>query len=573
MFPPFHASIVRNVIYPIYRGLRGDELLPMLEELERIQWLAPGEIEELQWRKLRDLLVSAATYVPYYRDLFAGAGVDSGAVEGIDDFRKLPLLTKERIREAGGSIITKDPLRRGRPAHTGGSTGETLYFYTDLGAGSLKRANMLRGYRWTGVDISKRQAYLWGVDPGRSVKERLLDGAKNYFNNILYLSSLDMSDDMMRRHANTLRRYRPEILIGYPSVLELFVRFCTRTGTAGPRPKAVVTSGEMLFPQQRDQIEGFFSCPVFDRYGIQEFGSVAHECEKHEGLHVFNDLYHVEVLDDGGNPVKPGETGELVVTDLMNYYMPFIRYRTGDLAIQTDRRCSCGRGMPLLEQIEGRSYDAILTPMGARVGGFFWSWLSRYVPGIRRFQVEQQSRGGVAFRIVPGPDWRDEHKEQLREKIKEECGEDFSVEFLIVDDIPLTPSGKSRFIISNIEDRLVVKSKIHKAVITGEQPDAVDCLRVDDKLMELSNIIPGEKVLIVDNTNGARVETFALTGLRGSGEIVAGGAVAKHIHSGDEVSIMAFAWSDGSKGGFKNILVDEHNNFLRYLTEVAGEML
>ncbi len=147
------------------------------------------------------------------------------------------------------------------------------------------------------------------------------------------------------------------------------------------------------------------------------------------------------------------------------------------------------------------------------------------------------------------------------------------VEFLMVDDIPLASSGKSRFIVSNIEDRLVVKSKIHKAVITGEEECAIDCLRIDDKLMELSNIVPGEKVLIVDNTNGARVETFALAGLRGSGEIVSGGAVAKHIRSGDEVSIMAFAWSDGSKGGFRNILVDEHNNFLRYLTEVAGEMI
>jgi len=496
MFPPLHPSIVRNVIYPVYRGLRGDELLPMLEELERTQWLAAGEIEELQWRKLRALLISAATYVPYYRDLFAGVGVDAGDVECMDDIVKIPFLTKERIREAGGSIVTKDPLRRGLPSNTSGSTGETLYFFTDLAAGPLRRANTLRGYRWAGVDLGERQAYLWGFDIERPLKERLRDGAKNFFNNVLYLSAFDMSDETIRRYAKTLRRYHPEILIGYPSALELFVRFCMSTGTGGPRPKAVVTSGEMLFPKQRDQIEGFFSCPVFDRYGIREFGDVAHECEKHEGLHVFNDLYHAEVLDEGGTPVKPGETGELVVTDLSNHYMPFIRYRTGDLAVQTDRLCSCGRGLPLLERIEGRPFDAIRTT-----------------------------------------------------------------------------SGKSRSISSNIEDRLVVKSKIHKAVVTGEQPDAMDCLQIDDKLLELSNIVPGEKVLIVDNTNGARIETFAVTGMRGNGDIVARGAVAKHIHSGDEVSIMAFAWSDGSKEGFKNILVDGHNNFVRYLTEVAGEML
>ncbi|HER44172.1 MAG TPA: hypothetical protein ENO08_06905, partial [Candidatus Eisenbacteria bacterium] len=501
MFPPLHPSIVRNVVYPIYRGLKGDELLPMLEELERAQWLAPGEIEELQWRKLRGLLASAAAYVPYYRELFAGAGVDAGSIETIEDFRRIPLLTKERIREAGGSILTKDPLRRGVPSDTGGSTGEILYFFTDLSAGPLKRANALRGYRWAGVDVGERQAYLWGIDHDRPPKERLRDGLKDYFNNVLRLSAIHMSDETMRSYAAALRRFKPAILVGYPSALESLVRFCVRTGTAGPRPKAVVTSGEMLLPRQRGRIEGFFACPLFDRYGIREFGDVAQECDRHEGLHVFSDLYHVEVLDDEGNPADPGESGELVVTDLSNYFMPFIRYRTGDPAIRTDRVCSCGRGMPLLERIEGRSQDAVVTPEGVRVDGLFWSRLSRSVPGIKRFQVEQQSRGGVEYRIVPGPEWRDESRERLLEKIRERCGAGFGVEFSIVDEIPLTAAGKQRFVVSNIEDRLVVKSKIHKAVITGEEPQALDSLRVDERLMELSNILPGEKVLIVDNTN------------------------------------------------------------------------
>ncbi len=484
------------MIYPVYRGLRGDELLPMLEELERTQWLAADEILELQWRKLRNLLVSAATFVPYYRELFAGIGVDAGSFDTIEDFRKIPLLTRERMRDAGGGIITEDPLRKGFPGVRGGSTKETLGLFSDLSAAPLRRANTLRGYRWAGVDVGERQAYLWGIDPEDSLKERLRNGFKNYCNNVRYLSTFDMSDETLRRYAGALRRYRPHILIGYPSALELFVLYCERAGERGLRPRAIVASGGMLLDRQRERIEDYFSCPLFDRYGIREFGDIAHECEKHGGMHLFADLFHVEVLDEEGNPVKPGERGELVVTDLHNYYMPFIRYRTGDRAIQTDRTCSCGRGLPLLERIEYRPSDAIPAPSG---------------------------QAGLAD--------------------------------------------------SRKEDRLVVKSKIHKAMITGEEPDAFDCLRVDDKLMELSNIIPGEKVLIVDNTNGARVETFAVTGLRGTGEIVAGGAVAKHIHSGDEVSIMSFAWSDGSKGGFKNILVDRHNNFVRYLTEVAGEML
>jgi aspartate 1-decarboxylase len=241
--------------------------------------------------------------------------------------------------------------------------------------------------------------------------------------------------------------------------------------------------------------------------------------------------------------------------------------------VPTERTCPCGRGLPLLEKIEGRTFDAIVTPEGKSVGGFFWTWLSRLVPGIRRFQVEQRERGGVILRIVPGPEWTDASKGPLEKRIKENCGVNFRVNIAIVDDIPLTPSGKSKFIISKIEERYVIKSKIHKARIVDESPDDLDCLIIDGELMELSNIAPGEKILIVDNTNGARIETCAYKGKRGSGKIISGGGVAKHIRTGDEVSIMAFTWSDNVESRFSNILIDENNRFVRYLTEIAGEKM
>jgi phenylacetate-CoA ligase len=573
MIPPLHPPIVRNIVYPIYRGLRGDALLPMLEELEQSQWLPAGELEELQWRRLHDLLAKAARHVPYYRELLAQAGIGPGGISNPGDFRRIPFLTKNSIREAGKRIITADPTRKGFPSSTGGSTGETLYFFGDAASGPVRRANTLRCYRWAGVDVGDRQAFLWGYSLVRPFRQRLAEGLKHYFNNTIYLSTFDMSDEKMRGYAGILKRYRPSIVIGYPSALELFCRFCAREGLGGIEPAAVVTSGEMLFPGQREAIERFFGCPVFDRYGSREFANVAQECPEHNGLHLFSDLVYAEILDERGEPVGPSQVGELVVTDLMNHYMPFIRYRTGDLAVPSDRVCPCGRGLPLLERIEGRSFDAIVTPDGRSIGGFFWTWLSRAVPGIKRFQIEQRERSGVYFKIVPGPDWREEAREELRAKIRETCGEHFFVEFAIMDEIPLTPSGKSRFIVSNVEDRFVVKSKIHKARITEEIPDEMDCLVVDERLLELANISNGEKVLVVDNTNGARVETFAVKGAREGGRIAACGAASMHLHTGDEVSIMAFAWSDGSTGSFKNILVDERNGFVRYLTEVAGEIL
>ena len=227
----------------------------------------------------------------------------------------------------------------------------------------------------------------------------------------------------------------------------------------------------------------------------------------------------------------------------------------------------------MLERIEGRSFDAVVTADGKHVGGFFWTWLSRAVPGIRRFQVEQRERNGIVFRFVPGPEWLDEYEDALAKRIRDNCGKGFGVSFERVEEIPLTPSGKSKFIISNIGERLVVKSKIHRATITGEEHGGPDCIVIDEELMTLANIARNEKVLIVDMTNGERVDTFAVPGVRGGGGVAVCGAAAKLVRAGDTVAIMAFTWSEGPTGRFANILVDERNRFARHLTENAGDRI
>jgi aspartate 1-decarboxylase len=326
-----------------------------------------------------------------------------------------------------------------------------------------------------------------------------------------------------------------------------------------------------MFPHQAEIIREVFRCPLFDRYGSNEFATVAQDCDQHKGFHVFSDLLHVEVIHESGRPAQSGEVGELVVTDLMNLYMPFLRYRTGDLAVPTVRTCTCGRGFPLLDRIEGRTFDAVVSADGKSAGGFFWTYLSRVVPGIKQFQIEQRERSGVIFRIVPGPEWKDEYQKELEGKIKENMGRGFGVSFEMVREIPLTKAGKFRFISSKLGERLVVKSKIHKAKVTGAAHGKLDCVIVDEELLALSNIAPFERVLLVDNTNGARLESFVVKGRKGSGEVVVSGAVAHHVRVGDEIILMAFTWSEQTAGFFKNILVDEHNRFVRYLTEVHGD--
>jgi len=573
MLPPFPPPLVRNVIYPVYRGLRGDRLLAVLEELEKNQWLSTGELAEIQWRRVEDYLRQITAHVPYYRDLFQREGLAVDDIESPADFRRIPFLTKDDVRAAGDRIVTKDPLRRGVSSNTGGSTGEPLYFFTDVAAGPMRRASAFLGLRWAGIDIGDKQAVIWGFHLDRPFKERFTSAVKDYFANILYLSSFNMSEAAMERYARRLVGYKPDLILGYPSAVAQFAEFCKARRIHAIRPRAVMSSGEKIYPHQAEVIAEIFQCPLFDRYGSNEFATVAQECEQHRGLHLFNEYLFVEVVHESGRPAESGEVGEIVVTDLTNLYMPFLRYRTGDLAVPTARTCACGRGMPLLDRIEGRTFDAVVTADGKSAGGFFWTYLSRAVPGIRQFQIEQRDRGGVIFRIVPGPEWKDGHKAELERKIKGNMGEGFSVSFDVVSEIPLTPAGKFRFISSKLGERLVVKSKIHKARATGVAPGKLDCVIVDEELLELTNLEPFEKVLIVDNVNGARVETFIAKGKRGSGEIIVSGAAAHDIHAGDEIIIMAFTWSEQVEGIFKNILVDEHNKFVRYLVELPGEKL
>ena len=450
MLPPLPPSLVRSFIFPAYRALKNDNMLSILEELERNQWLPGERIEEIQRAKLMKLLDHASRHVPYYRDLFTEKEIRVDEIESPPDLATIPFLTKKIIGENKERLVTEDPSRKGYASSTGGSTGDTLYFYCDRAAVSIRRANTARQLGNLGIEIGDRQLKLWGFGFDKSFGERFAVGAKNYFNNLRCISSFDMSEQAMRKYASLERSFKPQLIVAYPSALMFFSEFCRRESMRLYGPKAIVSSGEKLYPHQREGIEKVFSSPVYDRYGSREFADVACECPKREGLHIMNDLYAVEVIHESGRPAENGEVGELVVTDLSNYYMPFIRYRTGDLAVPTGRVCSCGRGMPILERVEGRAFDVIKTPDGKSVGGFFWTHLSRSVPGIRSFQIEQNEIGKVIFRIVPGPDWKDEHTKILEEMIRENCGENLAVDFRILDRIPLTPSGKSKFIISNL---------------------------------------------------------------------------------------------------------------------------
>jgi phenylacetate-CoA ligase len=257
----------------------------------------------------------------------------------------------------------------------------------------------------------------------------------------------------MLRCVEYINKKKPTGIVSYTTGIYNLAQFVQKNGIHldTTSVKSIITGAEKLFDYQRDLIESVFKARVFNTYGCREFMLIASECEKHEGLHVNSDSLVVEILVDG-KAAKPGETGELVITDLHNYGMPFIRYKNGDLATQSTKVCSCGRGLPLIENVDGRKTDVIVAHNGTKIPGIYFPHLMKEIPEVRKFQVIQKSRTVIEVKIVQQPKISEEKIQFVRHEIQNVVGDEVDIQFNFVDDIPLNASGKFRVTISEIKE-------------------------------------------------------------------------------------------------------------------------
>ena len=441
-----------NIIYPLYHWVKRDGVNKRVAELERNQWLSADELAALQRKKLYRLLTFARHNVPYYRDAVSGDFPSSTSHDDLlGKLQRMPMLTKDVIRSNLARLTSEDlagnPLEKNS---TSGSTGEPLRFYTDFRSSTYRKAAAIRNNSWAGITLGDRSVNLWGspIDASRASEFRgrlhgLLTGSR-------LLSAYTMTNDRMNHYISVICRFKPTLLVSYPSILETFADHCTNVGVHFTSITAVITSAETLWPHQRELFETVFGAQIFNRYGSREVGGIAHECSEHRGLHVNADRVLVEVLDKNGNLCNPGQIGEIVVTDLDNFGMPFIRYRIGDNAAwSAEKQCPCGRSMPLLSVIEGRSMDVVRAPNGNRLGGTFWTILFRAKPGIRQVQVLQEHMDGIKVRFVPDATLENSALEYFRHAIADKCGRTFRVEFEEVSCIEASITGKKQLVIVN----------------------------------------------------------------------------------------------------------------------------
>jgi phenylacetate-CoA ligase len=461
----------RHLLQPLAAAKNRSRHLAHLRHLRTTQFDRSEVIRGRQLARLKETLRHAFETVPYYQRTWTAAGVHPNDVRTLDDLKHFPVLTKTDVRANETDLLSTrfDPVTL-LVKRTSGSTGVPLTIRLDEAGKQWKAACTLRSDEWSGWRLGQRVAKVWGNPEylqfgwrGR-LRNTLLDRAS-------YLDTLNLDDARILAFAKTLRRKRPGLLFGHAHSLYLLADRMKKAGVTDVRPDGIISTAMPLHAWQRAVIEEVFGTKSTNRYGCEEVSLIACECEVHRGLHVNADSVYVEV-EKSPNPPTPfpkregggihsphsfgegqGEvlTGPLLVTDLSNAAMPLIRYRIGDVVTMSDRLCDCGRGLPLIETVEGRDADYVVTPAGHLISGISLTEnFALHIPGAAQVQIVQETVHHLRVRLVPDERFGVESERVIARLVHDTFGPAVRYEVERVAAIPQEPSGKYRFCISKV---------------------------------------------------------------------------------------------------------------------------
>jgi len=443
-------AILAKSVFALQERCLGRCTLRYARELEWSQWESPDAIRKLQREKLRALFRHASIHVPFYRERFEQAGVSVEADDPLDVLRALPTLTKSEIRESIDAL-TWDECPGGLfPHNTGGSTGEPLIFFVDRRRQAYDQAARIRTHRWFGVSVGEREFYLWGSPIEFNRTDRLKSFRDRLCNQML-VDAFQMSPRKMDLYWERFDRFRPQCVFGYPSSIALFVRHAISRNRAKRTKslKAIFVTGEVCQPHDRELIKDYFGVPVADCYGSRDGGFIAHECPAGR-MHITAENVIVEILA-GNEPQLPGTVGEIVLTHLDAYGMPFIRYRTGDHGRLLAGRCKCGRGLALMDVVQGRVTDQLRLPDGTIKHALSVIYPMRELSGIDRFRIRQGRDFNVAIDVVRSCSGDSTlTRENILRRVRPVFGDDLDIRVNWVDSIESTSSGKFCYVISEV---------------------------------------------------------------------------------------------------------------------------
>jgi phenylacetate-CoA ligase len=448
-----YTRFVSGVLFPLQEKLKKHDTVRVHRDMEASQWWPRQRILDLQLARLKTLLQYASMHVPYYRDLFARTGFDPAAVRSVADLQALPFLTKAEIRAHADALRADNAMGLAR-FNTGGSSGEPLIFFIGTERVTHDVAAKWRATRWWDVDIGDREIVVWGspIELGTQDRVRLVRDA---LMRTELLPAFEMSDAKVDGFIARIRERRPKMLFGYPSAIS---HIALRAEQRGVRLddlgiKVVFCTSERLYDHQRETIRRLFGCSVANGYGGRDAGFIAHECPS-GNMHITAEDIVVEIIDEADRVLPPGQSGEIVVTHLATRDYPFIRYRTGDIGTLGDEACPCGRGLPILKDIQGRSTDFVVAEDGTVLHGLSLIYILRDIPAVRAFKIVQETCSHTRALIVPEAGASTEGLDMtVIEGFRRRLGAGVEVSVEFVESIPAEKSGKFRYVVSHVAVR------------------------------------------------------------------------------------------------------------------------
>jgi len=440
------STFVTKVVHPMMEMVERRRFRSVFHWFKHCESLPAHELRRRQEEKMRELIRHSYANVPFYKERFDSLGIGPDRIATIDDLSMLPILRKDELRERFPIKVTAGnvPRRRRIFDRTSGSTGEPLAFYRDKKSRDHTLASFLLFNHWAGIEPGERSVHV-----GAAAKFSLRVFASNLLQRHSDISVFDLTADKTRQILVRLARTRPVLIEGYASGIFRLAEAALDHGIS-IRPKAVVVTSDTL-PSAKP-LEQAFHCPIFNRYGNRELcGALGQNCPEGRSLHINSELCILEVVDEQGRPVGRGQKGKILLTDLLNYVMPLIRYDTGDLAIDGGQ-CTCGRGFPLLSSIEGRRSECLISPHGRVITpvalGHYLFVLHEYIDRFSKYQAEQTDSDRVIFRFVPRKSFNEKTGQKLKKDLQQLMGNGVAIDLELTEDILPEPSGK----------RLIIKS-------------------------------------------------------------------------------------------------------------------
>ena len=445
---------ISKLVYPLTYKKVYTASWKISKELEKSQWFSQDEIKSMQWKKIKDLLHHAYKNVTFYNDLFKKNSIHPSDIKDFSDFNKLPVISKKDFLNYSQKQCTAGNISKNRVMYgsSSGSTGTPFEYGSDKAELGFRHLLQFRSFNWAGWKLGDKYIYFDGMIGGGGFKSftyKLYLVYTNYLTRRWHVFSPEInSDEGMMNTLMKMLQYKPKMIRTTMSQIRLIMRFVKVNNFPFPQVP-IITVGETITEHDRKNIKEILGCEIFESYGAGEFAA-AYECNAHNGLHVAEENVHLEVIANN-RIARPGEQGRIVITNLHNYVWPFIRYDMGDVGILSDKKCSCGRNLQLLDEVSGRVSEFVVTSDDKLLGLHdFTQIIGHNVDYIKQWQIIQERKGEINAFIVPTEKMNPNAEKKIINDIKISANNQLNVSISLVNEIPMGISDK----------RLLIKSKV-----------------------------------------------------------------------------------------------------------------